>query len=295
MHKKLIHKQNLDIKKNGYRGPQKLKRYTGCPPALEGKDVAPLAHINRRHPRRTKSPLRQPPEKLQKPPQMSKVSPVKERWRDQHRGRELDATNLLPRKPEQESSRKFNVPSVIDRELPKQKPVLDHEMNQRMGKNGMVWPTDPARLCLSDRFRNLTQMEVGEPSSKRQKSFEPLHTASGRLGEDFNRLVPSGRNAKTSLQTHSPLASIKVTPTASSNSMQPDWNVMNMLRTYTPNNLASLYHPIAPSSSHGVMSSPVSGSRSLIFPQYSTSVSQRRIQSSPLNNERCGGPSDKSS
>lgn len=297
MHKKLIHKQNLDIKKNGYRGPQKLKRYTGCPPALEGKDVTPLALINRKHPRRTKSPLRQPPEKLQKPSPMSKVSPAKERWRDQHRGRESDATNLLPRKPEQESSRKFNVPLVIDRELPKQKPVLDHEMNHRssMGKNGMVWPTDPARLCLSDRFRNLTQMEVGEPSSKRQKSFEPLHTASGRLGEDFNRLVPSGRNAKTSLQAHSPLASIKVTPTTSPNSMQPDWNVMNMLRTYTPNNLASLYHPIAPGSSHGVMSSPVSGSRSLIFPQYSTSMTQRRIQSSPLSNERCGGPSDKSS
>ncbi len=80
------------------------------------------------------------------------------------------------------------MPLVIDQELSKQRPGLDHEMNQRasLGKNGMVWPTDPARLCLSDRFlRNLPQTDIGEPSSKRHKSFEPLHTASGRLGEDF--------------------------------------------------------------------------------------------------------------
>ncbi|KAK7129300.1 hypothetical protein R3I94_017493 [Phoxinus phoxinus] len=303
MHKKLIHKEKLDVKKNGYRGPQKQKRYTGCPPALEGKDVTPLPSINKKHPRRTKSPLRQPEkpgERLPKHPQMSKISPAKERWREQHqeaqRGRESDATSSLSRISEQEASRKLNVPIVNDRELPKKRPGLDHEMSQRasMGKNGMVWPTDPARLCLSDRFRNLTQMDVGEPSSKRQKSFEPLHAASGRHGEDFNRLVPSGRNAKTSLQANSPLASVKVTPTPSPNNMQPDWNVLNLLRTYNPNNLASLYHPAAAGSSHAVMASPGPGSRSLIFPHYSTSMTQRRIQTSPLSNERCG-PSDKSS
>ncbi|XP_016394905.1 zinc finger protein 217-like isoform X1 [Sinocyclocheilus rhinocerous] len=302
MHKKLIHKK-LDVKKNGYRGPQKQKRYTGCPPALEGKDVTPLPHINRKHPRRTASPLRQPEklgEKLPKQPQMSKISPAKDHWRDQHqegqRGRESDATSSLSRISEQESSRKLKVPLVIDREFFKQRPGLNQEMNRRasMGKNGMVWPTDPARLCLSDRFRNMTQTDVGEPSSKRHKSFEPLHTASGRLGEDFNRIVPSSRNAKTSLQANSPLGSVKVTPTASPNSMQADWNVINLLRTYTPNNLASLYHPTTAGSSHAVMASPVTGSRSLIFPHYSTSMTQRRIQTSPLSNERCG-PSDKSS
>lgn len=268
MHKKLIHKEKLDVKKNGYRGPQKQKRYTGCPPALEGKDVTPLPNINRKHPRRTKSPLRQPEkpgERVQKHQQMSKISPAKERWREQHqegqRGRESDATSSLSRISEQESSRKLNVPIVNDRELSKKRPGLDHEMSQRasMGKNGMVWATDPGRLCLSDRFRNLTQMDVGEPSSKRQKSFEPLHSASGRLGEDFNRLMPSSRNAKTSLQVNSPLASVKVTPTQSPNSMQADWNVMNLLRSYTPNNMASLYHPAAAGSSHTVMASPVPG------------------------------------
>lgn len=278
MHKKLIHKEKLDVKKNGYRGPQKPKRYTGCPPALEGKDVTPLPHNNRKHPRRTKSPLRQSEkhgEKLPKQPQMSKIAPAKERWRDQHqegqRGRESGATSSFSRISEQESSRK-KMPLVIERELSKQRPGLDHEMNQRasLGKNGMVWPTDPARLCLSDRFRNLPQTDIGEPSSKRHKSFEPLQTASGRLGEDFYRIMPSGRNAKTSMLANSPLASVKVTPTQSPDSMQADWNVINLLRNYTPNNLASLYHPTAAGSSHAVTASPVTG-------EYSQHVCQQLV------------------
>lgn len=68
MHRKLLHKEKSDAKKNSYRPPPKLKRYTGCPPALEGKDVAPLANINRKHPRRTKSPTPQAG-KSSRPPQ----------------------------------------------------------------------------------------------------------------------------------------------------------------------------------------------------------------------------------
>ncbi|XP_051946740.1 zinc finger protein 217 [Xyrauchen texanus] len=300
MHKKLIHKEKLDVKKNGYRGSQKQKRYTGCPPALEGKDVTPLPQINKKHPRRTKSPLRQqekPGEKASKHPQMSKISPAKERLRDQHqeshRGKESNVpTSSMSRIPERaaESSRKLNAPLVIDRDMSKQRPRVDHQ-RASMGKNGMVWPTDPGRLCLSDRFRNLTQMDFGEPSSKRQKSFEPLHAASGWHGEDINRPVPYGRNMKISLQTNSPVAPVKMTPATSSSSLQADWNVINLMGTYTPNNLTSLYHPTTASSSHGVMASPVTGSRPMIFPHYSTSM---RIQTSPLRNERCG-PSDKSS
>ncbi|XP_051961050.1 zinc finger protein 217-like isoform X1 [Xyrauchen texanus] len=300
MHKKLIHKEKFDVKKNGYRGPLKQKRYTGCPPALEGKDVTPLPQINRKHPRRTKSPPCQPDkpgEKHPKHPQKSKISPAKEHWRDQyqeiHRGRESGVpTSSLSRIPERavESSSKSNAPMVIDREMFKQRPGIDHQ-RASMGKNGMVWPTDPGQLCLSDRFRNLTEMDIGEPSSKRPKSFKPPHAASGRHGEDFSRPVPSGRNMKISLQTNSPVAPVKVAPAASNSSMQADWKVIDLLRTYTPNSLASLYHSTNASSSHGVMASPVTGSRSMIFPHYSTSM---RIQTSPRSNKRCG-PSDKRS
>lgn len=259
MHKKLIHK--LEIRKNGRH--QKLKRYTGCPPALEGKDVTPLPHINKKHPRRTKSPPRQPEkitEKASGHPQMPKISPAKERWRDQQRSREsyppaVSSSRVSERTVE--PSRKSNA-MVIGRDVSKQRPTVDYE-RPSVGKNGMVWPTDPAKLCLSDRFRKLTQMDAGEPSSKRHKAFEPPHAVSGRLAEEFNRLVPSGRNVKTSLQSNSPLAPAKVISTPASNSVQPDWNVLNLLRTYTPNNLASLYHPTAAGSSHTVMASPGTG------------------------------------
>lgn len=300
MHKKLIHK--LEIRKNGHR-PQKLKRYTGCPPALKGKDVTPLPHVNKKHPRRTKSPPRQPEKttesKASGHPQMPKISPAKERWRDQQRSRESyppTGTSSKVSEHTVEPNRKLNTAMVIDRDVSKQRLGVDHETlgnRARVGKNGMVWPTNPAKLCLSDRFRNLTQMDSGEPSSKKHKAFEPSQPVSGRLVEDFNRLLPSGRNAKTSLQSNSPLAPAKVTSTHASNSVQPDWNVINLLRTYTPNNLASLYHPTAAGSSHAVMASPVTGSRSVIFPHYSPNMNQR-IQSSPMSNERCG-PSEKSS
>lgn len=265
MHKKLIHK--LEVRKNGHR-PQKLKRYTGCPPALEGKDVTPLPHINKKHPRRTKSPPRQPEKTTEKAsgrPQMQKISPAKERWRDPQRSREsYPPTGTSSRVSEHtvEPNRKFNTAKVIDRDVSKQRPGVDHEMighRASVGKNGMVWPTDPAKLCLSDRFRNLTQVDAGEPSSKRHKAFEPPHVGSGRLVEDFNRLLPSGRNVKTSLQSNLPLAPARVISTPTSNSVQPDWNVINLLRTYAPNNVASLYHPTAAGSSHAVMASPVTG------------------------------------
>ncbi|XP_056589528.1 zinc finger protein 217 [Triplophysa dalaica] len=300
MHKKLIHK--LEIRKNGYRA-QKLKRYTGCPPVLEGKDVTPLPHINKKNPRRTKSPPR-PPEKFTEKasghPQMPKISPAKERWRDQQRIRESCPPTVSSSRISEhavEPNRKLNTARVIDGDVSKQRPCVDYEMaGQRasVGKNGRVWPTDPAKLCLSDRFRNLTPMDAGEPSSKRHKAFEPSRAPSGRLVEEFNRLVPSGRNVKTSLQSNSPIAPAKVISTQASNSVQPDWNVINLLRTYTPNSLASLYHPAAGGSCHTVMPSPVTGSRSVIFPHYSPSMNQRRIQTSPMSNDRCG-PSEKSS
>ncbi|KAA0706624.1 Zinc finger protein 217 [Triplophysa tibetana] len=300
MHKKLIHK--LEIRKNGYRA-QKLKRYTGCPPALEGKDVTPLPHINKKHPRRTKSPPR-PPEKFTEKAsghaQMPKISPAKERWRDQQRIRESYPPTVSSSRVSEhavEPNRKLNTAKVIDGDVSNQRSCVDYEtvgQRARVGKNGRVWPTDPAKLCLSDRFRNLTPMDAGEPSSKRHKAFEPSRAPSGRLVEEFNRLVPSGRNVKTSLQSNSPIAPAKVISTPASNSVQPDWNVINLLRTYTPNSLASLYHPNAGGSCHTVMTSPVTGSRSVIFPHYSPSMNQRRIQTSPMSNDRCG-PSEKSS
>uniref|UniRef100_H3D4I9 Zinc finger protein 217 n=1 Tax=Tetraodon nigroviridis TaxID=99883 RepID=H3D4I9_TETNG len=54
MHRRLVHKDK-PVKKSGFGG-SKPRRFTGCPPALKGKDVAPLPALGRPHPRRTTSP-----------------------------------------------------------------------------------------------------------------------------------------------------------------------------------------------------------------------------------------------
>ena len=55
MHQKLVHKEKLEqIKRQAGRATSaalKLRRHTGCPPALEGRDVSPLITADRKHPR----------------------------------------------------------------------------------------------------------------------------------------------------------------------------------------------------------------------------------------------------
>ncbi|KAF5902076.1 zinc finger protein, partial [Clarias magur] len=249
MHRKLSHKEKSDAKKNSYRPPLKLKRYTGCPPALEGKDVAPLAHINRKHPRRTKSPTPQPGKSSRPPqdtyrtlpgistkkPEISKISSAKETCREQQKTTQRfrpaeSVISVQTRFPESvaETNRKFNSPALSQKPAPV--------------KNAVVWTPEANRPCLSDRFRNLAQMDVGEPSSKRSRPSEPSQ-GTGRIAE-----LPSDRNVKN----HLPLASVRVAPSGSGSSMDADWNVINLLRTYTPSELASLYQPAIPSSSHAM-------------------------------------------
>lgn len=280
MHTKLAHKEKSDTKKYAYRPPIKLKRYTGCPPALEGKDVTPLPQIYCKHPRRTKSPS--PPqakksgEKMQtskasqdtyrnvqglatKKPEVSKTSPAKETWREQPNGiqriRVIETLpSTQPRFPQTvvESNRKLNIAAVPQ-------------------KHNVLWASERGRPCLSDRFRNLVQADMGEPSSKRLKPSESLQAA------ERNSEFPS-RNIKN----FHPLAPVRTAPTASGNSMEVDWNVLNLLRSYTPNDLASFYQPTMPGSSHAVTgSSPVTGNRTLLFPPYSSSIVQRRSHPNP--------------
>ncbi|XP_027000937.2 zinc finger protein 217 [Tachysurus fulvidraco] len=275
MHRKLLHKKS-DAKKNSYRPPLKLKRYTGCPPALEGKDVAPLANIDRKHPRRTKSPTPQPGKSSRPTPnthrsvpgigakkaEISKVSPAKETWTEK-----------------QKASQRFrSVESVIS--VQTRFPESSAEPNRKQAvsqkpapvTNGVLWPSESNRLCLSDRFRNLTQTDFGEPSSKRQRPSEPLQ-GTGRIAE-----LSSDRNMKNYL----PLSSARVAPSGSGSSMDADWNVINLLRTYTPNELASLYQPAIPGSSHAVTgNSPTAGSRARPFSRYPGNIFQRRSHPNP--------------
>ncbi|XP_026864077.2 zinc finger protein 217 [Electrophorus electricus] len=268
MHRKITHTEKLDMKKNAYRPPVKPKRYTGCPPALDGKDVSPLPNVNRKHPRRTKSPPPQAARPIEKAhPPRPPLHAVKEPWKDhQHtaqRSRPAEAPGLLPRfqEPPPDSGRKFVAPTVADR--------------PSTAQNGAIWPPDASRLCLSDRFRNLTQADVGGPSSKRARHSEALQGA-GRLGDEPGRLVPPGRSVKGMLQGSVPLAPVRGPSAVPDSNVDVDWNVIHLLRNYTPSDLASLYQPSAQAAGHAAANPATTGCRLPLYPRYSSSIAQRR-------------------
>lgn len=282
MHKKLAHKDKSDgTKKNGFGGGSKQKRFTGCPPALDGKDVTPLPMIDRRHPRRTKSPPPQPAKPQEKtpanPPHGPKQSPIHRPQPDVDTQRQRQNADAHPT---QESSRytehmrKSNMGSkyVLDRPGPPDRVGIGERSYPV--RSGVIWHSDAARLCLSSRFASLPQMDFGEPSSKKLKYGVPTKREAdpgekpgfrGPAGDGSNRLLISGRSVKTTSQGSGPstisesLAPLKTTSAAIGGSLDSEWGMMNLLRSYTPNDLASLYHSTPANPSHGGLANPRAG------------------------------------
>ncbi|MBN3319551.1 ZN217 protein, partial [Atractosteus spatula] len=329
MHQKLVHKEKLDAaKKNGLRSSiaaLKQKRHTGCPPALEGNDVQPLPPFSRKYPRRTKSPPRQaakPAEKTQpaRPSQAAARAPeadcskaahhdTQRYWMGEAHGSSLrlGSTDVRqgqlrfsekPRDPEAHGKRGNFVVSIrqtlADREGP--------GPQSQQGRNGIVWPSDAARTCLSSRFGNPPHVDFGEPSSKRIKFSgaavcETSETAGLRKGDSYGRLLSVGRGVKSSSQASPPskmphaFSPVKPVSSTSANGMDPDWKVINILRSYSPSDLASLYNTGVSSASQGTASAASEGNRPSLYQHYS-SVLQRRNNPSPMSNARCG-PADK--
>ncbi|XP_068589841.1 zinc finger protein 217 [Cebidichthys violaceus] len=311
MHKKLTHKDKSDgTKVNGF-GSLKDKRYTGCPPALEGKDVTPLPMIDRRHPRRTKSPPPQPA-KLQektaiKPPHAPKRSPVHAPVVEETQR----CTPAADTHPSQESSSRYTelmrksnagVKYTMDRPAPPDR--LGIGERSYPARSGVLWHTDAARLCLSSRFGSLPQMDFGEPSSKRLKYAVPKGREAdtgekpgfrGPGGNASNRLLMSGRGVKTAPQMSAPstvcdtLGSLKTTSAAIGGGLDAEWSMMDLLRSYTPSDLASLYHGSPANPSHGGLANPRAGGRTMLYQHLPTLSSlQRRDPSGPFPNQRYG-------
>ncbi|XP_067449298.1 zinc finger protein 217 isoform X2 [Thunnus thynnus] len=316
MHKKLNHKDKSDsTKKNGFGGSSKQKRFTGCPPALEGKDVTPLPMIDRRHPRRTKSPTPQPAKPQEKtpvnPPSGPKLSPIQaplhdvqetQRYRqniDSHASQESSRYTELMRKSNTGSS---TSKYVMDRPAPPDRAGIGERSYP--ARSGVIWHSDAARLCLSSQFGSLPQIDFGEPSSKRLKySLATGREADsgekpgfrGPAGDGSNRLLISGRSVKTTSQGSCPstaseaLGSVKSTSTAIGGVLDTDWSMMNLLRSYTPNDLASLYHSTPPNPSHGGLANPRAGGRTVLYQHLPTLPTlQRRDPSGSFPNQRYG-------
>ncbi|XP_039657563.1 zinc finger protein 217 isoform X1 [Perca fluviatilis] len=315
IHKKLIHKDKSDsMKKNGF-GSLKQKRFTGCPPALEGKDVPPLPTIDRRHPRRTKSPPPQPAKPQEKtpinPPNAPQRSPVHTPVHDVVQETQRCTINVDAH-PSQESSRYTELmrKSKYATERPAPPDRVGIGERSYPVRSGVIWHSDAARLCLSSRFGSLGQMDFGEPSSKRLKyMLPPAREADtgekpgfrGPAGNVSSRLLLSGRSVKAPSQMSGPsagsetLGSLKTTSAAIGGGLDTEWSMMNLLRSYTPNDLASLYHSTAANPSHGGLANPRAGGRTVLYQHLPTLHNlQRRDPSGPFPNPQRYGTTDKS-
>lgn len=283
MHKKLSHKDKCNsTKTNRFGCSLKQRRYTGCPPALEGKDVAPLSMIDRRHPRRTKSPPPQPEKPQDKTsvnqPQGPKRSPVHAPRHDDSQGTP-SKRQKIELQAKQESSR---YTEVLRKPHTGSKYVMDRSsFPDRVGisessypvRSGVTWHSDAARLCLSSQFGGLPQMDFGESSSKRLKymvatgrdtetSEKPGFRGPARDGS--SRWIMSGNSVKITQAPGLPTVSetlgpVKNTSAAIGGGLDTDWSMMNLLHSYTPSDLVSLYHSTTTNPSLGGLGTPRAG------------------------------------
>lgn len=283
MHINLSHKDKSDNTKNtGLGRSWRQKRFTGCPPALDGQDVTPLPMIDRRHPRRTKSPPPQPA----KPQENAPVNPP--------RGPKRSPNHVPLNDVIQENSRnRQNIDSVLKQESSRYTELMRRSSTgskyamdrpgppDRVGigensypmRSGVIWHSDAARLCLSSRFGSLPQMDFVEPSSKRLKYSVPVGREGdtsekagvrAAAGDGPSRLIISGRSVKPTAQGSGPstvsesLAPVKNT-TAIGGGLDAEWSMMNLLSSYSPSDLASLYHSTPANPSHGGLANPRAG------------------------------------
>lgn len=283
MHKNLTHKDKSEsIKRTGMGAKQ--KRLTGCPPALEGKDVSPLPMRDRRHPRRTKSPPPQPAKPKEKtatdlsrgPKRSPLHAPLHHDVQEtQHYRQNTDSHFTQDSSRYSDNMRKPSTGGkcVTDKSGPTDRVGIGERTYP--ARSDVIWHSEAARLCLSRQFTSLPQMDFGEPSNKRLKYSVPTVREGdisekpgfrGPLVDGSSRLIISGRGVKPTSQTSGPstlsetLAAVKNKPTAIRGGLDTEWTMMNLLRPYTPNDLASLYHSTpAPMPIHGGLSNSRAG------------------------------------
>ncbi|MGH0176833.1 UNVERIFIED_CONTAM: hypothetical protein FKN15_073787 [Acipenser sinensis] len=267
MHQKLVHKYKPDVTStNGLKSTAALKqkRYTGCPPALEGKDVSPLPLFHRSHPRRTKSPPYQQakplgkinptkttPPAVQSPEVESRKVAQNRRGNTQQNPRRLNQTEVGQGTSEAHPKRDGDValsrrPHFLGSEGPVHR--------GRQVRNGDLWRGDSVRVSLSNGNGNPVHLDFGEPSNKRCRSSssssqeqDVSERSSFMRGDHHGRLFVPGRNMVTSRESSPTTAAhsfspVKTLPSVHANGEDPEWNVLNVLRSYNPHDLASLYN-----------------------------------------------------
>lgn len=282
MHRKLTHKDKSEnTKKYRLGGSVRQNRYTGCPPALNGKDVAPLPMTDRSYPRRTKSPPPQPAK-----PQTTSVSsahgpkPTPARVQETQRYRQNSdphPNHDYPRYTELLRKTITGNQLVMDRGSPLDRVGLGDRTYPAQSR--VFWHSDAAQLCLSGGFVNLPQVNFGEPSGKRRLSVPASREAEtgdkpgpgGPTGDGTSRLQITGRSIKPKPLGPGPstasgaLCPMKNMSTPLDRGLESEWGMMNLLRSCTPSDLASLYHSTPTNRTHGGLPNPRAGTYKMIY------------------------------
>lgn len=276
VHTRLAHKDKSDTARRSSAAAAGLKRrrLTGCPPALQGNDVGPLEAYEKRHPRRTKSPpaARQDPSAVAPPPperHAPRHPPVHVVAQDGKRPRHHQLAAAAAPPPHQDSSRPLSrrpgsgVRYVAAMPAPS---ALAEERGHPAAKGGARWQADAARLCMPSRFGTLPQMDFGAPAGKRLRyapDASQRPSFAGAFGGGASRLQVPGRAVKGPPQGGGPPAPLpdgfgplKAAPSAIG---APEWNMMSLLRSYPPNDLASFYHAAPANPGHGGLGNPRAG------------------------------------
>ncbi|XP_001509157.1 zinc finger protein 217 [Ornithorhynchus anatinus] len=326
MHQRLMHKYNPDIHKNCCRNKTSAKtRRTGCPPALLGKDVPPLAP----NPVKPKASLPTQPKSLQPekvkhcPPLQSKVplssgmdsSTLAPNNLKSHRSQQnIGAPVGTYRQQPSEIHSKPSVSPVPDRV--KRSEAKSKSLNvaslQPGGANGningsieyplkneSVWPNSQGREYFCNRTVGNVSTEFGETSSKRVKpnilTLDLDSTmANYRRGYDINRYRVASRIANLLPQECpcTPATSVLPTKQGLLNSNEVDsQNVLTILKSYEPYSSGSLYSSCGPSGSQ-VSSSTLEGKRPVSYQHLSNNILQKRNYDTLIGNAH-NRPNDK--
>ncbi|XP_061758643.1 zinc finger protein 217 isoform X1 [Nerophis ophidion] len=269
MHKRLTHKEKADVSRKVLLG--KHKRLTGCPPALQGKDVSPLALVDRRHPRRTKSPPPQPA-RPKEPAVPINAAPAPKQAQDAPWRQKVESH---PSKYHIERPPTLDMVAAAERSFPGR-------------SDGAIWQSDAARLFLSSQFGSLPKIP-----GRKLRPAPPAKDAGERPGlkggDGAIRPPLQGRGGKVTspAEVLGPIGSASVASIGGR--LESDWNMMNLLRSCTPNNLASLYHAVPGNPNHGVLTNPRAGGRSVLFQHMTTPPSlQRREPAGSAPNPQYG-------
>ncbi|XP_069740702.1 zinc finger protein 217 [Narcine bancroftii] len=296
-------------------------RRTGCPPALLGQDVSSMLatkEMSKRFPRRTKSPLpAPPPDASDLLPGKAKLSsssshqsvcsnlPTAAESRSSSNFKAFKMTQIpslhlesygsihsearpMPEMVQRTERNGSSEAGTSKRNMSEKSGTkLDYESEGPRGplfRYDGHWAPNVSKMCLTNLSENQGGLDSHEPTAKRMKINSPLRNDQISLG--IRRNI-QGRNKKLSLemspiQSRSPGVSTKPGPALDSNGIDSRWNVLKILNSYNPQDIASLYSTCGPSNSRDP-NVPQEGKRPLQYLHHSNSMSQKRSISHTLS------------